>query len=182
MKYDLVTIEGILACVTLAIIVIQLVVSLFAGGIDADVDIDGDADADFDLSGLLTPKGILQFICGFAWYMVLIKPEHGGGWYWYDWAIGAAIGLAVMILMALLYWGMNKLTHIPKYEQGEDLINRAGTITYKDASNPGVYGFMTTIDAMQKEIVVKSKSGNATLQAGDSAVIIESDGQNYFID
>jgi len=181
MEVNLVSIEGFIACIALAIIVVQLLVSIFAGGIDADVDINGDGDADFDLSGLLTPKGVLQFVCGFAWYLVLIKPIHGGSWLWYDWVIGAAIGLAVMIIMALLYWGMSKLTHIPKYEQGADLVGRAGTITYKDASNPGLYGFMTTIDSMQKEIVVKSKSGNTTLHAGDSAIIIESDGQNYFI-
>ena len=180
MAIDLVTIEGFMACISLAIIVIMLLVSLFVGA-DSDIDIDGDGDANFDLSGLITPKGILQFICGYSWYLVLIKPYHGGTWFWYDWLIGFVIGLAVMTVMALLYWGMSKLSHETKFEKGEDLVGRTGTISAVNVNVPGAYWIMTTVNSTMSEIKVKSKSGRTDLKVGDTVIIESCEGENYFI-
>ena len=181
MKIDLVSIEGFIACISLAIIVFMLFVSLFVGA-DSDIDIDGDGDVNFDLSVLITPKGILQFICGFSWYLVLIKPYHGGVWLWYDWLIGFAIGLIVMTVMGLLYWGMSKLNHETKFEKGKDLIGRSGVISGKNVDIPGVYWIMTTVNSATSEIMVKSRSGRTDLKAGDTVVIESYEDENYFID
>jgi len=180
MAIDLGTIEGFIACISLAIIVITLIVSLFVGA-DSDIDIDGDGDANFDLSGLVTPKGILQFICGYSWYLVLIKPYHDGTWLWYDWLIGFGIGLAVMTVMALLYWGMSKLSHETKFEKGEDLVGRTGTISTVNVNVPGSYWIMTTVNSTMTEIAVKSKSGRTDLKTGDSVTIESCEGEIYYI-
>ena len=65
------TIQGILALFTSAILVLQLLIGFFIGA-DSDIDVDGDASGDFDMSTIFSPKGILQFICGSSWYLVLI--------------------------------------------------------------------------------------------------------------
>ena len=177
MDINLVSIEGFVACISLAIIVIQLLASIFVGG-DSDIDVDGDGD--FDLSGLFTPKGILQFICGFAWYLVLIKASRGS-FLWYDWLIGAAIGLVLMICMALLYYGISKLSHENKFEKGEDLVGKSGTITSRNTDIPGIYWMMISRDGTQSEIKVKSKSGNGNLRSGDQAQIVAFEDETYFI-
>lgn len=177
MEINLVSIEGFVACISLAIIVIQLLASIFVGG-DSDIDVDGDGD--FDLSGLFTPKGILQFICGFAWYLVLIKASRGS-FLWYDWLIGAGIGLVLMICMALLYYGISKLSHENKFEKGEDLVGKSGTITSRNTDIPGIYWMMISRDGTQSEIKVKSKSGNGNLRSGDQAQIVAFEDETYFI-
>jgi hypothetical protein len=177
MDINLVSIEGFVACISLAIIVIQLLASIFVGG-DSDIDVDGDGD--FDLSGLFTPKGILQFICGFAWYLVLIKASRGS-FLWYDWLIGAGIGLVLMICMALLYYGISKLSHENKFEKGEDLVGKSGTITSRNTDIPGIYWMMISRDGTQSEIKVKSKSGNGNLRSGDQAQIVAFEDETYFI-
>ena len=177
---DLVTTEGFIACISLAIIVIMLLVSLFVGA-DSDIDIDGDGDANFDLSGIVTPKGIVQFIAGFSWYLVLIKPHHGGTWYWYDWLIGFAIGLTIMTVMALLYWAMSKLNNENTFEKGEDLVGKTGTITSRNTDIPSIYWMMILRDGTQSEIKVKSKSGNGNLRSGEQAKIVSFEDGIYFI-
>ena len=179
MNIDLVSIEGFIACISLAIIVLQLLASIFIGS-DSDVDTGGDGD--FDLSGLITPKGILQFLCGFAWYMVLIKASRGGYFLWYDWLIGAAVGLVLMICMALLYYGISKLSHENKFEKGEDLVGKTGTITSRNTDIPGIYWMMISRDETQSEIKVKSKSGNGNLRSGDQAKIVSYEDEIIFID
>ena len=43
------TIQGILALLTSAILVLQLLIGFFIGA-DSDIDVDGDASGDFDVS------------------------------------------------------------------------------------------------------------------------------------
>mgnify|MGYP003310521778 CR=1 FL=1 len=192
MHLNLASVEGIVACLSLAIIIVQLLVSFFIGGdtdvggdvgdLDVDVDADADGDSGFDLWGLVTPKGILQFICGFSWYMVLAKAERGGEWVWYDWLIGAVIGIVLMLLVGLLYYTMSKLNNEPQSHRGADLVGRSGFISDRNTERPGVYEFTTTIDGASSEIEVVSKSGNLSLKYGDLATIIAYEDSIYFID
>lgn len=56
----------IIAVVTTGIFVIQFILSIFFGDIDADVDVDA------DISSMVSFKGLTHFGIGFGWYMYLI--------------------------------------------------------------------------------------------------------------
>ena len=57
------TIFLIIALVTTGIFLIQFVLSIFFGDIDADVDVDD------DISSVVSFKGLTHFGIGFGWYM-----------------------------------------------------------------------------------------------------------------
>ena len=59
------TIFLIIALVTTGIFVIQFVLSIFFGDIDADVDVDA------DISSVVSFKGLTHFGIGFGWHMYL---------------------------------------------------------------------------------------------------------------
>ena len=59
------TIFLIIALVTTGIFVIQFILSIFFGDIDADVDVDT------DISSVVSFKGLTHFGIGFGWYMYL---------------------------------------------------------------------------------------------------------------
>ena len=61
------TIFLIIALVTTGIFVIQFVLSIFFGDIDADVDVDA------DISSVVSFKGLTHFGIGFGWYMYLAR-------------------------------------------------------------------------------------------------------------
>ena len=56
----------IIAVVTTGIFVIQFILSIFFGDIDADTDVDA------DISSVVSFKGLTHFGIGFGWYMYLI--------------------------------------------------------------------------------------------------------------
>ena len=60
------TIFLIIALVTTGIFLIQFVLSIFFGDIDADVDVDA------DISSVVSFKGLTHFGIGFGWYMYLV--------------------------------------------------------------------------------------------------------------
>ena len=55
----------IIALVTTGIFLIQFVLSIFFGDLDADVDVDT------DISSVVSFKGLTHFGIGFGWYMYL---------------------------------------------------------------------------------------------------------------
>ena len=57
------TIFLIIALVTTGIFLIQFVLSIFFGDMDADVDVDA------DISSVVSFKGLTHFGIGFGWYM-----------------------------------------------------------------------------------------------------------------
>ena len=56
----------IITVVTTGIFVIQFILSIFFGDIDADTDVDA------DISSVVSFKGLTHFGIGFGWYMYLI--------------------------------------------------------------------------------------------------------------
>ena len=60
------TIFLIIALVTTGIFLIQFVLSIFFGDIDADVDVGA------DISSVVSFKGLTHFGIGFGWYMYLV--------------------------------------------------------------------------------------------------------------
>ena len=122
------TFIGIIAVVTLLLILIQLLLSVFGGLGDFDTDLDGDGDVDFDSSIFLSPKGILHFLCGASWYLVLINKDTLGIW---DYIIAILVGVVIVVLIAFLYIGLYKLEKKPEEEKGETLVGRTVEIYLK---------------------------------------------------
>lgn len=76
------TIFLIIALVTTGIFLIQFVLSIFFGDIDADVDVDA------DISSVVSFKGLTHFGIGFGWYMYL-----AGNTEMQSYIIGILVGL-----------------------------------------------------------------------------------------
>lgn len=99
------------AIIAYSIFIINFVLSLFAG--DVDVDIDGDANPEFDVSSLLSFKGLLHFSMGcFGW---LAGTQYLNGQvepidYW----IAFSLGIIFLLILFYVYKGCTKFQHDPK--------------------------------------------------------------------
>ena len=86
------TIFLIIALVTTGIFLIQFVLSIFFGDIDADVDVDA------DISSVVSFKGLTHFGIGFGWYMYL-----AGNTEIQSYIIGILVGLFFVFAVWFLY-------------------------------------------------------------------------------
>jgi hypothetical protein len=170
------TIQGILALLTSAILILQLLIGFFIGA-DSDIDVDGDASGDFDMSTIFSPKGILQFICGSSWYLVLIGKQVLG---FTDYAIAGCIGLVFTLIMVGVYWMMYKLQKEIIPERGEKLVGRRGTVYLKKA-NYNAYIIDIEINGRLQALEVISGDGEKTYQTGDIVVIKKYEENIYYI-
>lgn len=171
------TIQGILALLTSAILVLQLLIGFFIGA-DSDIDVDGDASGDFDMSTIFSPKGILQFICGSSWYLVLIGKQVLG---FTDYAIAGCIGLIFTLIMVGVYWMMYKLQKEIIPERGEKLIGRRGTVYLRKTNNRNAYIIDIEINGRLQALEVISEDSNETYQTGDLVVIKKYEENIYYI-
>ena len=170
------TIQGILALLTSAILVLQLLIGFFIGA-DSDIDVDGDASGDFDVSTIFSPKGILQFICGSSWYLVLIGKQVLG---FTDYAIAGCIGLIFTLIMVGVYWMMYKLQKEIIPERGEKLVGKRGTIYLRKTNNQNAYIIDIEINGRLQALEVISED-NKTYQTGDLVVIKKYEENIYYI-
>ena len=171
------TIQGILALLTSAILVLQLLIGFFIGA-DSDIDVDGDASGDFDVSTIFSPKGILQFICGSSWYLVLIGKQVLG---FTDYAIAGCIGLIFTLIMVGVYWMMYKLQKEIIPERGEKLVGKRGTIYLRKTNNQNAYIIDIEINGRLQALEVISEDSNKTYQTGDLVVIKKYEENIYYI-
>ena len=99
------TIFLIIALVTTGIFLIQFVLSIFFGDIDADVDVDA------DISSVVSFKGLTHFGIGFGWYMYFV--------------------FAVWFLYKKAY----QLQQVNRSEETDQLVGRECTIYFKQSDN-----------------------------------------------
>ena len=171
------TIQGILALLTSAILVLQLLIGFFIGA-DSDIDVDGDASGDFDVSTIFSPKVILQFICGSSWYLVLIGNQVLG---FTDYAIAGCIGLIFTLIMVGVYWMMYKLQKEIIPERGEKLVGKRGTVYLRKTNNRDAYIIDIEINGRLQALEVISEDSNKTYQTGDLVVIKKYEENIYYI-
>ena len=144
-----------------------------------DLDVDGDGFGDFDLGTLVSPKGVLHFLFGASWYLVLIKPFRPSSWLWYDWLISIGVGVVVMLLVALLYYAISKLACEKKKESGEELVGRPVSI-YLNLGG-GNYDATVVSSGMTTTIQVKSVSGKTDYRTGEQVELVKYENGIYFI-
>ena len=82
------------------------------------MDFDSDGDIDFDISSMLSFKGILHFLLGFSSYLAATvrfdKTYNNIGTYQFTWdnyVVAFIVGLAFMYGLWHLYKFMGKLNH-----------------------------------------------------------------------
>ena len=151
------TIFLIIALVTTGIFVIQFILSIFFGDIDADVDVDT------DISSVVSFKGLTHFGIGFGWYMYL-----AGNTEIQTYAVAIFVGLCFVLAVWFLYKKAFQLQQVNRSEQTEQLVGRECTIYFKQ--NDGRYTVQTKRDGAMREVDVISESGK-TYQTEDHTVI-----------
>ena len=147
----------IIALVTTGIFVIQFVLSIFFGDIDADVDVDA------DISSVVSFKGLTHFGIGFGWYMYL-----AGNTEIQSYVIGILVGLFFVLAVWFLYKKAYQLQQVNHSEQTDQLVGRECTIYFKQSDSK--YTVQTTRDGAMREVDVISESGK-TYQTGDRTII-----------
>lgn len=171
---------GIIAVVSLAIILVQLLLTVFGGLGDLDVDVDTDAadggGGELDSSIFLSPKGILHFLAGASWYLVIINKDNLQLW---DYVIAIVIGAIVAFLIGLLYYGLYKLEKPMVEEKGEKLVGKSVEIYLKTGKN--TYDAFITKNEARVLISVKSMS-DSDYAAGEMLTLRSFENGIYFID
>ena len=147
----------IIAVVTTGIFVIQFILSIFFGDIDADVDVDA------DISSMVSFKGLTHFGIGFGWYMYLI-----GNTDIQSYVVAILIGLFFVFAVWFLYKKAYQLQQVNHSEQTDQLVGRECTIYFKQSDSK--YTVQTTRDGAMREVDVISESGK-TYQTGDRTII-----------
>ena len=151
------TIFLIIALVTTGIFVIQFVLSIFFGDIDADVYVDA------DISSVVSFKGLTHFGIGFGWYMYL-----AGNTEIQSYVIGILVGLFFVLAVWFLYKKAYQLQQVNHNEQTDQLVGRECVIYFKQSDSK--YTVQTTRDGAMREVDVISESGK-TYQTGDRTII-----------
>ena len=151
------TIFLIIALVTTGIFLIQFVLSIFFGDIDADVDMDA------DISSVVSFKGLTHFGIGFGWYMYL-----AGNTEMQSYVIGILVGLFFVLAVWFLYKKAYQLQQVNHNEQTDQLVGRECVIYFKQSDSK--YTVQTTRDGAMREVDVISESGK-TYQTGDRTII-----------
>lgn len=156
----------IIALVTTGIFVIQFVLSIFFGDIDADVDVDA------DLSSMVSFKGLTHFGIGFGWYMYLTGTADAQ-----NYIIAILMGLLFVFAVWFLYKKAYQLQQVNRSEKAEQLVGRECTIYFKQES--GKYTVQTRVDGAMREVDVVSEA-NKKYQTGDKTIIMSyKDGTLY---
>lgn len=145
----------IIALVTTGIFLVQFVLSIFFGDLDADVDA--------DISSVVSFKGLTHFGIGFGWYMYL-----SGNTEIQSYVIAILTGLCFVFAVWFLYKKAYQLQQVNRSEQTEQLVGRGCTIYFKQSENK--YTVQTNRDGAMREVDVISESGKA-YQTGDKTII-----------
>ncbi|WP_418697151.1 hypothetical protein [Bacteroides sp.] len=147
----------VIALVTTGIFVIQFILSIFFGDMDADVDVDA------DLSSVVSFKGLTHFGIGFGWYMFLVGDTE-----LQSYAVAILIGLCFAFAVWFLYKKAYQLQQVNRSETTEQLVGRECTIYFKQ--DEGRYTVQASKDGAMREVDVVSET-DKTYQTGDKTII-----------
>ena len=147
----------IIALVTTGIFLIQFVLSIFFGDLDADVDVDT------DISSVVSFKGLTHFGIGFGWYMYL-----AGNTEIQSYVVGILVGLFFVFAAWFLYKKAYQLQQVNRTEQTDQLVGRECTIYFKQSDSK--YTVQTNRDGAMREVDVISETSKV-YRTGDKAII-----------
>lgn len=159
----------ILFIVVFGVFLLKSIISWIAGDVDLDVDFDGDTD--FDVSGLLSFKGIIHFIMGFSSvlnayaYCTTRSFTTTITFEWYVYVIAILTGAGVMVLLYYIYKSMMKLNQ--SVNSNPNFEGASGKVYI----NEGNGDYQILIDTPQGSFKKIARSENENLKAGDSIIV-----------
>lgn len=163
----------LVAGIAYGIFILQFIISQFAG--DMDVDIDADGDADFDVTSLVSFKGLVHFCMGcFGW--LALKQTHGEVTYW-DWFIGFLIGIIFLIVLYFIYKLIIKFNHVPLVDSGEQLIGKEGIVRFITDN----YVLIVISNNGESQEIIAYNSEPTPINHGQKVVIKKYINGKYFI-
>lgn len=159
----------ILFALSLAWFLFRGLLSLIVGEVEADFDLDGDIDS--DLSGLLSPKGLLHFCIGFSTYLSVISFMETNSLYvlyhftplQYVWAV--LVGIGVTLLLFYLYKFTLKADHYNNEEINFD--GKTGTIIVNEGD--GIFQVNVTTVFGVRKLTVRQKEVDTEGMESDEA-------------
>jgi len=165
------------------IAVIQLILSLFFGGVDSDVDADGHidfgehADTGFGDFKLISLRSIVSFFAFFGWGGVISYENGIKGLTAFFIAIAA--GMAMMFITAIMLYAIMKMQHSGNI-RAEEYIGASGTVYLKIPAGRSEFGKVTAVvKGVQKEIVAVA---DKEIERGAPVEIIELiDSRRYLV-
>lgn len=162
------------AVIVYGIFIVQFILSWVGG--HADIDFDGHTD--FDVGDLVSFKGLIHLLMGFSGWTASQQYFTGTVSNW-DWTIGAAIGIILMLILYFIYKFCMKLQYIPKREPKEALVGKTGTVYLRFTEHHFIV--FIQCNGQQEEIEVKSKEPMPNLRTGDYVQVTSYENGEYFI-
>ena len=145
------------AIVATAIFLVQFIVSIFFGDIDADVDMDT------DLGSVISFKGLTHFCIGMGWYMYISQGTDISSY-----VVGILVGLVFVLVLWFLYKKAWQLQNENRPEKPEALLGRECTIYTQNGDR---YVVQIAVNGSLREMDVRSLEGRK-YRTGDRAVIV----------
>lgn len=112
----------ILGIISYGIFIVQFILSNLGFG-DTDIDIDLDGDIDFDVSDLLSFKGLIHFLMGFSGWLMLSGTVNV-----FTIIIAIILGIGFMVGLYFIYKVCMKFNSEPTIKTGTELIGETATV------------------------------------------------------
>ena len=112
----------ILGIISYGIFIVQFILSNLGFG-DTDIDIDLDGDVDFDVSDLLSFKGLIHFLMGFSGWLMLSGTVNV-----FTVVIAIILGISFMVGLYFIYKVCMKFNSEPTIKTGVELIGEIATV------------------------------------------------------
>lgn len=146
-----------IAIVTTGIFILQFILSVFFGDLDADTDVDA------DISSVVSFKGLTHFGIGFGWYMYLQQNTEIE-----TYIVAVLIGIFFVFAVWFLYKKAYQLQQVNRSEKSDQLIGRECSIYFKQDGNR--YTVQISRNGAMREVDVISESGKI-YQTGERTTI-----------
>jgi len=173
----LTTIYYSLAIIAYSIFLIQFFIAMFGGtDFDTDIDFDGDGFGDLSWGDILSFKGIIHFLMGFAGWLSLVS--YNGTLVWYDYLIAIVLGIAFTVILFYIGILLLKLRHEPVGQTPEDFIGHKGVVSIVCTDEENAY-YVNIPDFNGQEIKVYSL--NEKHKLGDEVIIISADNGKFYV-
>lgn len=164
-----------LAAISYGIFLIQFILSWFGGETDLDVDLDGELD--MDVGDIVSFKGFVHFIMGASGWLS-VRQFTSNSLEWYDYIIAIIIGIVFIFVLFYLYKLCLKLQYQPKYEEGNSLVGKSGTILV--ACHGQYYYLKVEINGCSEEIIAYPEISNVGYTVGTSVTISKFINNKYY--
>ena len=112
----------VLGIISYGIFIVQFILSNLGFG-DTDIDIDLDGDIDFDVSDLLSFKGLIHFLMGFSGWLMLSGTVNVS-----TVVIAIILGIGFMVGLYFIYKVCMKFNSEPTIKTGIELIGETATV------------------------------------------------------